>query len=74
MGQVEEQQRRDEAYLATPDPERIFLDPKCTGLSYEGRAWSTDKNDCEEDGCEMPAIEYVRLDIAVAGGFKPKTP
>lgn len=53
---------RDEAYLARPDPERIFLAPRCEGLSLEGRTWSSDRHDCDEEGCGLKAVEYVRAD------------
>ncbi len=62
---------RDMRILEKPDPERIFLAPKCEALSDEGRTWSEDRQDCDESGCEMKAVEYVRLDIAIAGGFRP---
>lgn len=66
------QDRRDGEYLAKPDPERIFLAPKCEGLSEEGRSWCNERHDCDDHGCGMKAVEYVRLDVAIAGGFKSR--
>ena len=64
----EQKQKRDEEYLASPDPERIWLAPKCEGLSYEGRSWMEEPKDCED--CDLKAIEYIRIDVAIAGGYK----
>ncbi len=57
------QNRRDEEYLARPDPDRIWLAPKCEGLSYEGRSWCHEPHDCEDDGCGLKAVEYIRADL-----------
>lgn len=67
----QERTRSDLEYLAAPDPERIWLLPKCEGLSPEGRSWCEEPQDCPESDCGMKSIEYVRLDIAIACGYKP---
>lgn len=69
----ERRRRADAEYLASPDPERIWLGPKCEGLAYEGRSWCDEPRDCPEAGCDMKAVEYIRIDIAVAGGFKDQS-
>ncbi len=59
---------RDDVYLKRPDPKRIWLQPRC---EMENRCWCQDHpGDCEDDGCGMKAVEYVRLDVAIAGGYK----
>ena len=43
-------------------PARIWLEPAC--VPGGERCWSEDHpGDCCEDGCEMPAIEYIRADL-----------
>lgn len=61
----EQQNKRDMEYLAKPDPEAIYLGPKCQGLDYEGRQWSTDALDCPEDECGLKAVKYIRADLAL---------
>lgn len=62
------QDRRDSEYLAKPDPERIFLAPRCEGLSDEGRSWCEDRRDCDDTDCGLKAVEYVRVDLS---GWQP---
>ena len=52
--------------------ERIWLEPPCADLKEEGRMWCKDDvwGTCEE--CGEKAVEYIRLDLAIAGGFKEK--
>lgn len=57
------QDQRDAEYLARPDPARIFLAPKCEGLADEGRFWSEERHDCEDHGCGLKAVEYIRADL-----------
>lgn len=46
----------------TDDPKRIWLEPSC--VPGGERCWSEDHpGDCCEEGCEMPAIEYIRADL-----------
>ena len=55
---------RDEARLTAPDPERIWLTPKCEGLEIEGRGWCEEHpGDCPDDVCGCKAIEYIRADM-----------
>lgn len=43
-------------------PARIWLEPAC--VPYGERCWAEhNPGDCGEEGCEMPAIEYVRADL-----------
>ena len=55
--------RRDAEYLAAPDPERIWLGPRCEGLDQDGRTWSTDSHDCDDFGCGLKSVEYIRADL-----------
>jgi hypothetical protein len=48
--------------LAT-NHERIWLQPLCC---VDERCWCDQPQDCGDAGCELPAIEYVRADIAAA--------
>ena|SRR5665213_1429756 len=56
------QDRRDAELLARPDPEFIYLAPRCEGLSSEGRAWCEDRHDCEDEGCGLKAVKYIKAD------------
>ena len=57
---------RDDAILAKPDPERIWLQPKCEGMEHYGRAWCEDHpGDCTDAGCGLKAVEYIRADLVV---------
>lgn len=56
---------RDDAALAKPDPEIIWLTPNCSALEIEGRAWCEEHpGDCHDDGCGLKAIKYIRADLA----------
>ena len=48
--------------------ERIWLQPLC---EVDERCWCQDPQPCDE--CGMEAIEYIRLDVAIAGGYKRRT-
>lgn len=43
--------------------ERIWLQPLCC---VDERCWCEHPQDCDDPGCDLPAIEYVRADL-VAG-------
>lgn len=46
------------------DHERIWLEPAC---AEDERCWCSDPlDDCAEEGCGLPATEYVRADILAA--------
>lgn len=45
------------------DPVEIWLSPMCEDASDEGRLWSSDdRGPCEDEGCRLPCIKYVRAD------------
>jgi hypothetical protein len=53
---------RDDKILATPDPEAIWLSPKCEALCDEGRTWCSEPQDCQD--CDFKAVKYIRSDLA----------
>ena len=63
---------RDDKLLATPDPERIWLAPRCEALSEEGRFWCESPVACPDE-CGFEPVEYVRLDVAIKGGYRPQS-
>ncbi len=59
-----QREARDTKILDAPDPERIWLQPKCCGLEIEGRGWCEDHpGDCDDEACGMKAVEYIRADL-----------
>lgn len=40
--------------------ERIWLQPLCC---VDERCWCEHPQDCGDDGCDLPAIEYIRADL-----------
>ena len=55
---------RDDKRLAEPEPERIWLQPKCEGLDSYGRCWSEEHpGDCLDEGCGLKAVKYIRCDL-----------
>ena len=50
----------------TPDHERIWLEPKCTQESPDGRSWCKDDVWGECDECGTKPTEYIRKDIPEA--------
>jgi hypothetical protein len=54
---------RDAAILAKPDPETIWLQPRC---EIEERSWCEDHpGDCTDHGCGLKAVKYVRADLVL---------
>src|SRR5882672_6525217 len=58
--------REDEAacadrILAKPDPERIWLGPRCEEVGGD-RTWCSAPQDC--DDCGIKSVEYIRADLA----------
>lgn len=51
-----------------PNPKRIWLAPRCM---IDERTWCEDDIGCCDE-CGEPTVEYVRLDVAVAGGYRPQ--
>lgn len=49
----------------TPDPERIYLEPRCCADPETGRTWAANSawGPCE---CGQQPTEYVRADIVAA--------
>lgn len=45
--------------------DRIWLQPLC---NVDQRCWSEMPQDCDE--CGSKSVEYVRLDVAIAGGYR----
>lgn len=74
MPLTEEQMRkRDLEYLAEPEPENLWFAPRCESLEDHHRDMSdTPIHDCTEPDCGCKAIQYVRIDVAIAGGYKPQ--
>ena len=68
----EQYEKRDQVILDTPDPERIWLAPRCEGLSDTGRFWCEQPVTCSDE-CGFEPVEYIRLDIAAKGGYRPQT-
>lgn len=53
---------RDNAYLRSPDPERIWLQARCEGGAGGDRCWcEDDPGPCDE--CGMKSVEYIRADL-----------
>lgn len=49
------------------NPKRIWLAPRCM---IDERTWCEDDiGACDE--CGEPTVEYIRLDVAIAGGYRP---
>lgn len=62
--------KHQERILADPDPERIWLGPRCEWLG-DGRTWAPQPQEHDDPGdeCKFRPIEYIRLDLAIAGGY-----
>lgn len=52
-----------------PDnPECSWLAPRC---NIDERSWCDDDIGCCDE-CGEPTVKYVRLDVAIAGGYQPQ--
>lgn len=67
MPTEEQINKRDREYLDSPDPEVIWLAPKCDSVPSargEGRVWCEDMpEDCPE--CGMKPVRYIRSDLVL---------